>query len=47
MIQLCNYIDWSLRSGIRLNFTLTEDELKYVEVAIETQLYGDMGIYPE
>lgn len=27
LISLCNYIHWSLRSGIKLNFTLTEEEL--------------------
>lgn len=47
MIQLANYIDWSLRSGINLNFTLTEEELKFVEIAIESQLYLEMGIYPD
>ena len=36
LIQLSNYIDWSLRSGINLNFTLSEEELKYVEIAIES-----------
>ena len=47
LVQLCNYIDWSLRSGIKLNFTLTEEELKYVEICIESQIYTDLGIYPE
>ena len=36
MINLSNYIDWSLRSGVKLNFTLTEEELMYVEIAIES-----------
>ena len=47
LIQLCNYIDWSIRSGVELSFTLTETELMYVEIAIESQLYADLGVYPD
>ena len=36
MINLCNYIDWALRSGLRLNFTLSQEELMLVEIAIES-----------
>ena len=47
MINLSNYIDWSSRSGLKLNFTLTPEELMYVEIAIESQLYNELGAYPE
>ena len=47
MINLCNYIDWALRSGLKLNFTLSQEELMLVEIAIESQLYSDFGVYPE
>ena len=36
MINLFNYIDWALRSGLRLNFTLSQEELMLVEIAIES-----------
>ena len=36
LIQLCNYIHWSLRSGVPLKFDLTEEELMYIEIAIES-----------
>ena len=36
LINLCNYIDWALRSGLRLNFTLSQEELMLVEIAIES-----------
>ena len=36
MINLCNYIDWALRSGLKLNFTLSQEELMLVEIAIES-----------
>ena len=36
LINLCNYIDWALRSGLKLNFTLSQEELMLVEIAIES-----------
>ena len=47
MLNLVNYIDWALRSGLKLNFDLTEEEMGYVEMAVETPIYQDFGAYPD
>ena len=47
LIRLSNYISWAIRSGLTLNFTLTDEEFKYVEIIIESQLYQDLGVYPD
>jgi len=47
MQDLVNYIDWASRSGIKLNFSLTEEELKCVEVSYELVSYSDLGVYPD
>ena len=47
MIDMCNYIDWSLRSGLELNFELSEEDLRLVEVCVEASSYYDLGAYPE
>lgn len=47
MIDMCNYIDWSLRSGLELNFELSEEDLHLVEVCVEASSYNDLGAYPE
>jgi hypothetical protein len=47
MVSLCNYIDWAMRSGYKLKFQLTEEELMLIEAAIEMVIYNDLGAYPE
>ena len=39
MIDLCNYINWSERSGLQLNFALTERENRLINLCIEMVSY--------
>ncbi len=45
--SIVNYIDWALRSHITLNFTLTDEEMGYIEMGVEAPVYQDFAAYPE
>lgn len=45
--SIVNYIDWALRSHITLNFTLTEEEMGFIEMGVEAPVYQDFAAYPE
>lgn len=47
LYNMINYIDWASRSDIKLNFDLTEEEMKCVEICIESVVFNDLGVFPD
>jgi len=39
LIRICDYIDWAMRSDIKLKFDLTEEDVRYINAIQDRKLY--------
>lgn len=47
MHDVCDYIDWARASGLNLKFDLTDEDLRYISVADQSDNYEDYAASPD